>query len=369
MNPKYMQMAFEEAEKARGFCSPNPFVGAVVVKDDVVIAQAHTQSYGSYHAEAMALKLAGEKAKGADLYVTLEPCSHQGKTPPCTDAIIKAGIKRVFFGIRDPNPQVNEDTSKEGAGIVAMREAGIEVSWGYMEEEIARQNEYFLCRIQKGRPFVILKMALSLDGKYAAPDGSSKWISSAASRMQVHILRHQVDCMLVSISTVLADDPLLTSRIPLARRQPLRVVLDKDLQLPIDCALVKSMDQAPLMVFHAPVLGRKQFMKAAILRNMGVELVPIGLEGTHLSLPKVLDFLHNRGFYSVLLESGGALASEFVRLHLVDKLLIYYGSKIIGGDRAALSPLNLGNIANAIKIDIRSCMVLDGDLVLEAYLK
>lgn len=369
MNLKYMQMALEEAEKARGFCSPNPFVGAVIVKDEVVIAQAHTQSYGSHHAEAMALMLAGERAKGADLYVTLEPCSHYGKTPPCTDAIIKAGVKRVFFGIRDPNPKVNEDTSKEGAGILAMRAAGIEVAWGFMEEEIRRQNEYFLCRIQQGRPFVILKMALSLDGKYAANDGSSKWISSAASRMQVHALRHQIDCMLVGISTVLADDPLLTSRIPLAQRQPVRAVLDRDLQLPMDCALIKSMDQAPLMVFHAPVLGRKQLMKAAILRNMGVELVPMGLEGSHLNLPKVLDYLHNKGFYSVMLESGGALASEFVRQRLVDKLLIYYGSKIIGGNKAALSSLDLGNIANAIKLDIRSCMVLDGDLVIEAYLK
>ncbi|HPV15503.1 MAG TPA: bifunctional diaminohydroxyphosphoribosylaminopyrimidine deaminase/5-amino-6-(5-phosphoribosylamino)uracil reductase RibD, partial [Candidatus Cloacimonadota bacterium] len=192
MNPKYMQIAFEEAEKARGFCSPNPFVGAIVVKDDEVIAQAHTQSYGSLHAEAMALELAGGKAKGADLYVTLEPCSHHGKTPPCTEAIIKAGIKRVFFGIRDPNPKVNEDISEEGVGIRAMREAGIEVSWGFMEEEITRQNEYFLCRILKGRPFVTLKMALSLDGKFAAPDGSSKWISSAASRAQVHVLRQHV---------------------------------------------------------------------------------------------------------------------------------------------------------------------------------
>jgi len=145
--------------------------------------------------------------------------------------------------------------------------------------------------------------------------------------------------------------------------------LDKELQLPMDCALIKSMDQAGLMVFHAPVLGRAQLMKAAILRNMGVELVPIGLEGSHFRLPKVLDYLHNKGFYSVLLESGGALASEFVRLRLVDKLLIYYGAKIIGGDKAALSSLDLGNIANAIKLDVRSCMVLDGDLVLEAYLK
>lgn len=369
MKPKYMQIAFEEAEKARGFCSPNPFVGAVVVKDDEVIAQAHTQSYGSHHAEVMALNMAGEKAAGADLYVTLEPCSHHGKTPPCTEAIIKAGIKRVFFGIRDPNPKVNEDISKDGAGIRAMREAGIEVSWGYMEEEIKRQNEYYLCRIREGRPFVTLKMALSLDGKFAAPDGTSKWISSAASRAQVHVLRQQVDCIMVGISTVLADDPLLTSRIPFTQRQPLRIVLDKDLQLPIDCALIKSMDQAGLMVFHAPALGRKQLMKAAILRNMGVELVPSGLDGSHLSLPKVLEHLHNKGFYSLLLESGGALASEFVRLRLVDKLLLYYGAKIIGGDKAALSSLDLGNIANAIKLDVRSCMVLDGDLVLEAYLK
>lgn len=368
MIQKYMLLAFEEAEKARGLCSPNPFVGAVIVKDDVLISQAHTQSYGSLHAEAMALQLAGEQAKGADLYVTLEPCSHYGKTPPCTKAIIEAGINRVFFGIRDPNPKVNEDVNELGSGIKSMMEAGIELSWGYMEKEITRQNEYYLCRIVKGRPFVTLKMALSLDGKFASEDGSSRWISSAASRRQVHQLRQEVDCILVGISTVLADDPLLTSRLPLVKRQPSRVVLDKDLQIPINCALIKSLDSAQLMVFHAPELDRHQLMKAAILRNMGVELIPVGTENSHLRLPKVLENLHQKGFYSVLLESGGALASEFLRLQLVDKLLIHYGSKVIGGGNAALSSLKLGHISNAIKLDIHSCKFLDGDLVVEAYL-
>ena len=366
MNPKYMQIAFEEAEKA-WILPPNPFVGAIVVKDDEVIAQAHTQSYAFFMPRRWHSNWLAEKQKVQTLR-DFRALFASWKDAALHGSYHQSRHQKGVFGIRDPNPKVNEDISEE-EGHSCHAGSGIEVSWGFMEEEITRQNEYFLCRILKGRPFVTLKMALSLDGKFAAPDGSSKWISSAASRAQVHVLRQHVDCVLVGISTVLADDPLLTSRIPLTQRQPMRVVLDKELQLPMDCALIKSMDQAGLMVFHAPVLGRAQLMKAAILRNMGVELVPIGLEGSHFRLPKVLDYLHNKGFYSVLLESGGALASEFVRLRLVDKLLIYYGAKIIGGDKAALSSLDLGNIANAIKLDVRSCMVLDGDLVLEAYLK
>lgn len=364
---RYMNMAVREAEKARGTCSPNPFVGAVIVKDDQVIAKGHTQSYGSDHAEVDALKKAGDKARGADLYVTLEPCSHWGKTPPCTDAVIKAGIKRVFFGLRDPNPLVNPDPSTLGPGIISMREAGIEVSWGYLEENISRQLEYFLCRVRKQRPFVVIKCALSLDGRYAAADGSSRWISAPASRALTHRMRQQTDVMLVGISTVLQDDPELTVRLPKTKRQPLRAVLDSHLDIPLDCKLVRSINIAPLLLFHSKALGPAAKAKAKKLQQLGVELAAVAADQDQLDLRQVLQVLHQNGHYSVMLESGGSLASGFVRSRLADKLILFYGPKLLGGANSAFTDLGISSICDAIQMDVTSTRRLGPDLMVTAY--
>ena len=362
-----MKKAIREAEKARGLCSPNPFVGAVIAKDDRIIASGHTQAYGSDHAEVQALKKAGKRAKGADLFVTLEPCSHHGKTPPCTDAIIQAGIKRVFFGIRDPNPLVNCDIDTPGPGIISMREAGIQVEWGFLKEQISRQLEYFLCRIQKDRPFVILKSALSMDGKYAAADGSSRWISNQSSRIYTHKLRQEVDVMLVGISTVLKDDPLLTVRLPRIKRQPLRAVLDAYLDIPLDSALIKSLDTAPLLVVHSHASDATIQSKAAVLRGLGVRLACVDSQNELLDLRQALGVLHELGYYSVMLESAGPLAAAFINQQLVDKLIIFYGAKLLGGLHSALADLDIANIDSALELQSTEVRDLDGDLMLSAY--
>ncbi len=362
-----MKKAIREAEKARGLCSPNPFVGAVIAKDDRIIASGHTQACGSDHAEVQALKRAGKRAKGADLFVTLEPCSHHGKTPPCTDAIIQAGIKRVFFGIRDPNPLVNSDIDTPGPGIISMREAGIQVEWGFLKEQISRQLEYFLCRIQKDRPFVILKSALSMDGKYAAADGSSRWISNQSSRNYTHKLRQEVDVMLVGISTVLKDDPLLTVRLPRIKRQPLRAVLDAYLDIPLDSALIKSLDTAPLLVVHSHASDATIQSKAAVLKGLGVQLACVDAQNELFDLRQALGVLHELGYYSVMLESAGPLAAAFINQQLVDKLIIFYGAKLLGGLHSALADLDIANIDSALELQSTEVRDLDGDLMLSAY--
>lgn len=364
---KWMKAAMREAEKARGTCSPNPFVGAVIVKKGSIIASGHTQAYGSDHAEVQALKQAGEDARGADMYVTLEPCSHFGKTPPCTDAIIKAGIARVFVGIPDPNPLINPQGDGISPGIRKMQSAGIEVHSGYLQSQITRQLEYYLCRIRKRRPFVMIKSALSLDGKYAAQDGSSRWISSETSRRYTHRLREGVDVILAGISTVLQDDPLLTVRLPKPRRQPHRVILDAKLDISMDSALVKSLHIAPLTLFYQAALPKKS--KIQKLTDLGVNLVPVSIDQDGLSLAEVLEYLHRQGVYSVMLESAGKLAASFFRQELADKLILFYGSKILGGNKAALSGLDLPNISAAIDFEISSHRMLGGDIMVIAYPK
>jgi len=362
-----MRRAMREAEKARGFCSPNPFVGAVIARGDKLVSVGHTQAYGSDHAEVQALKKAGKQARGADIYVTLEPCSHWGKTPPCTAAIIQAGIKGVFFGIRDPNPLINKDTDVPGPGIKAMRDAGIQVEWGFLQEQISRQLEYFLCRVQKGRPFVILKSALSLDGKYAAQDCSSRWISNQVSRTYAHRMRQQMDAILVSISTVLKDDPLLTVRLPKIRRQPLRVVLDANLDIPLNSALINSINIAPLLVVHGPDLDSPATDKAKLLRKMGVELASVDARGELVDLKQTLALLHSGGHYSVMLESAGPLAAAFINQRLADKLVIFYGTKLLGGHNSAFADLAIPDICSAIEVSVSEIRRLDGDLMLSAY--
>ncbi len=338
----YMQLAIRMAEKARGKCSPNPFVGAVIVKQDVVISTGWTQSYGSDHAEVQALSKAGNAAKGADMYVTLEPCSHYGKTPPCALAIIKAGIKRVFVGITDPNPLVS------GKGIQVLTDAGIEVNSGFMAAEITRQLEYYLCYIQQLRPFVTLKTALSLDGKYAAEDGSSRWISNEAARLHTHHLRSENDVILTGIKTILIDNPLLNVRIKGNHKQPLRVVLDPKLQMPVESNFALSMNEYPSLLFcDAELLNSNQAVK---LRQMGASLHGLHLVEGHFSLPEVLQHLASQKLYSVLLETGSGIAESFLKAGLVNKCLFFYGAKILGGSKSPLPNLGISNIANAITL-------------------
>ncbi len=355
----FMKRALRLTENARGLCSPNPFVGAVLVKDGKVIGEGWTQEYGGDHAEIQALKMAGKNARGADMFVTLEPCSHQGKTPPCTKAIIEAGIKRVFIGILDPNPLVN------GRGVTRLREAGIEVVTGILAENVETQLEAYLCRVLKKRPFVIWKAALSLDGKYAAQDGSSRWISGELSRKRVHRLREASDVVLTGVGTVLADNPMLNVRLPKPRHQPLRCILDPGLKLPPDSRLAQSAGQYPTTVFC--LKGLETSSKAVKLKKLGIQIHSVPAAEDGLNVHEVLEILFKLGHNQVLLESGSKLASSFFAQKLVDKIHVFLAPKLIGGNRSILSELDLPNISHAISLKNPSWKRSGEDIELIAY--
>lgn len=339
-DPRWMQRAIRNAEKARGKCSPNPFVGAVIVKNGKLIADGWTHEYGSDHAEIHALKRASGSVKGAEIYVTLEPCSHYGKTPPCALALIKAGIKTAYIGISDPNPLVS------GKGIAMLREAGIEVQTGFYSQKIETQLEYFLCRMTQDRPFVIWKMAMSLDGRYCAADGSSRWISGEKSRRYTHKLRSEVDVILTGIGTVLGDDPLLNVRIGRSPRQPVRAIIDTDLQTPLTAKLITTASSQPTLIFCSEEAVRNS--KADELNAAGAVLIPLKSTNGLLDPAAVLHELHKMGHYSVLLEAGSGLATSFLRADLIDRVIFFYGNMLLGGDKVILDGFSVPNIADAL---------------------
>jgi diaminohydroxyphosphoribosylaminopyrimidine deaminase/5-amino-6-(5-phosphoribosylamino)uracil reductase len=319
---EWMEVVLELAAQGEALASPNPLVGAVVVRDGQEVARAFHTYEGVKHAEALALERAGEQARGATLYTNLEPCSHQGRTPPCVEAILHAGVRRVVAAMPDPNPRVN------GQGFARLREAGVEVEIGAGAEEARWLNDSFAGWVRSGRPFVILKSGMSLDDKIA-PAGATRhqWLTAEASRLQVHRLRHQVDAVLTGIGTVLADDPLLTDRSGRPRRRPLqRVVLDCGLRLPLDSQLVRTADK-DLMVFCGEDIAAG---KRRQLAERGVEIIELKESGGRLSLPAVLKKLGERGLTSIMLEAGARLNASAVEASVVDKVWLFYAPKVLG---------------------------------------
>ena len=355
----YMQLAIKVAENGRGKCSPNPFVGSVIVKNNQVISEGWTLEYGSDHSEIQALKKAGKRAKGATLFVTLEPCSHYGKTPPCTKAIIAAGIKEVYIGIYDPNPLV------KGKGIAMLKEAGIDVHYGFWEDKIRTQLEYYLCFIQKERPFVTWKTALTLDGKYAAEDGTARWITGKKAREYAHKLRSENDVVLTGIKTILIDDPALNVRIPGNYKQPLRVVLDPFLKIPVLSSFVSIAAKFPGMVITSP--ANLQTDKVNLLKQKGVKIETLKTQDGHFNLHEVLNLLYNMNYYSVLLETGSGIAEAFLKEELIDKIIFLYGAKILGGTKSPLPALGIESIYKALYMWKTSCRKMENDIVVTAY--
>lgn len=359
-NSRFMTRAIAIAEKARGKCSPNPFVGAVIVKNGVVIGEGWTQAYGKDHAEIRALRKAGAEAKGAELYVTLEPCSHTGKTPPCTQALISAGIKTVYAGLIDPNPLVS------GKGVAQLIKAGIKVHTGFFEDEIRQQLEFFLCRINKLRPFVTWKTAISLDGKFAASDGTSKWITGPKARHHVHRLRSEYDVVLTGIGTVKADDPMLNNRVYNTHRQPCRAVLDPFLEIGIGTQLVgTARDQHTIVYYRNDVTD---IQKMDDLSACGVVLVGVPGVDDRLDLRAVLRDLHERDHYSVMIEAGSVLSSAFLASGLVDKCIFFLGNKILGNGKPILQELVIPDIDSALELRGRRIRALGDDIMIEGYL-
>jgi diaminohydroxyphosphoribosylaminopyrimidine deaminase/5-amino-6-(5-phosphoribosylamino)uracil reductase len=309
-----MRRALELAARGEGFVEPNPMVGCVVVRDGAVVGEGYHERFGEAHAEVNALKAAGELAKGATLVVTLEPCCHTGKTPPCVDAVLAAGMKRVVIAMRDPFPKV------DGGGIRALEAAGVECVVGVLEDEARRLMAPYLKLIHTGRPWVIAKWAMTLDGKIATSTGDSQWISNEASRARVHRLRGRVDAVIVGAGTLVADDPLLTAR-PAGARTPLRIVIAGDKPLPLDRKLWSTPNDGPVLV----AVGKDYPADAAQqLRDRGVEVLTA-------SPSQLLDELGARRLTNVLVEGGGKLLGQLFDQQLVDEAWAFIAPKLIGG--------------------------------------
>jgi diaminohydroxyphosphoribosylaminopyrimidine deaminase/5-amino-6-(5-phosphoribosylamino)uracil reductase len=314
-----MRLAIREAEKGLGRTSPNPAVGAVIVKGGRVVARGHHERAGGPHAEAAALSAAGKLARGADLYTTLEPCDHHGKTPPCSQAILAAGVRRVFVGSHDPNPVV------DGKGISRLTAGGVEVVHDVLRRECDALNAHWFRFITAHRPFVTLKAAVSLDGKLATAGGDSRWVTGPEARAMVHRLRDRVDAVLVGAGTARADDPRLTARLPSgAGRDPLRVVLDTDLSLPASLRLFRQRSTARTLVAHASKRTRDLGPRVELLRCRR------GRGG--IDLADLLRRLAERGVTHLLVEGGAAVHGSFLRAGLVDRVVLFIAPRLVGGD-------------------------------------
>jgi diaminohydroxyphosphoribosylaminopyrimidine deaminase/5-amino-6-(5-phosphoribosylamino)uracil reductase len=352
---RFMQLALMLGRRGLGRTWPNPAVGAVVVKDGVIVGRGWTQPGGRPHAEPEALRRAGEAARGATLYVTLEPCSHFGKSPPCADAIIAAGIARVVSAIEDPNPEV------AGQGHARLRAAGIAVDVGPGSAEAARDHAGHLRRVRDGRPHVILKLAVSSDDQIGAAGRKPIAITGEAARTRVHLLRAQCDAILVGIGTVLADDPLLTCRLPgMEQRSPVRVVLDRALRIPGNSRLVHSARETPLWAVTSELAEAPAAMKLGAAGAQVIRIPPTA--GAGLDLTAVLRALAGRGITRLMVEGGSRVAASFVAADLVDEIWLLRGSEAIGaGGVAALDALPLGAITQSPAFKVRASETLAKD--------
>jgi len=353
---RFMALALTLGRRGQGRSWPNPAVGAVVVKDGVIVGRGWTQPGGRPHAEPEALSRAGEAARGATLYVTLEPCSHIGKSPPCADAIIAAGIARVVSAIEDPNPEV------AGQGHAKLRAAGISVDIGLAAAEAAHDHAGHFRRIRDKRPHVILKLAVSSDDKIGAAGRKPIAISGEAAKARVHLLRAQSDAILVGIGTVLADDPLLTCRLPgMEARSPVRVVLDRSLRIPGASRLIHSARETPLWVMTSNVSEAPAAMK---LGAAGAQVIRVATTSTppRLDLPGVLHALAGKGITRLLVEGGARVASSFVASGLVDEVWLLRGAEAVGADGvAALDALPLTSITQSPAFKLRVSETLEND--------
>ncbi len=334
----FMRLALREAEKGLGRTSPNPAVGAVLVKSGRVIARGHHARAGGPHAEVVAIREAEGRARGADLYTTLEPCNHWGKTPPCSLAVIQAGVRRVFVGSRDPNPVVN------GRGLARLRRAGVGVVTDVLRDECDALNAHWFRYIISGRPFVTLKAAVTLDGKFATGGGDSRWVTGPAAREEVHRLRDRADAVLVGTGTARADDPLLTTRLPRGRgRDPVRVVLDTRLALPRSLRLFHPRSAAPTLVATAARRARRF--------GPGVETVRCRSAGGRIDLEDLLANLAARGIAHLLVEGGAEVHASFLAAGLVDRVVVFVAPKILGGGKAWLSGPGPRLMADALLLE------------------
>jgi diaminohydroxyphosphoribosylaminopyrimidine deaminase/5-amino-6-(5-phosphoribosylamino)uracil reductase len=351
---RFMQLALSLGRRGQGRTWPNPAVGAVVVRDGIIVGRGWTQPGGRPHAEPEALRRAGDAARGATLYVTLEPCSHFGKSPPCVEAVIAAGIARVVSAIEDPNPEV------AGQGHARLRAAGITVDIGLGAKEAARDHAGHFRRIRDKRPHVILKLAVSADEKIGAAGDKPVAITGEAAKNRVHLLRAQSDAVLIGIGTVLADDPLLTCRLPgMEARSPVRVVLDRALRIPGNSRLVHSARQTPLWVMTSETAEAAAAMK---LGAAGAQVIRVAAAGTGVDVKAVLRALAEKGITRLMVEGGARVASSFVADDLADEIWLLRGPETVGtGGVPALAALPLAAITQSPRFEVRASEILQKD--------
>ncbi len=354
---KYLKRAVVLAARAHGHTAPNPMVGAVIVRDGVVVGEGYHHKAGDPHAEVLALRAAGDKAHGATIYVSLEPCSHYGRTPPCCAALPPAGITRVVFCSLDPNPKV------AGRGADYLFEAGLTVEHGAFKQEEARLNEAWRHWMFKHRPFVTVKLASTLDGRIATRTGESNWITGAAARRDVHRLRATQDAILTTASTVIADDPELTARLPNAQ-QPRRVVLDTHLRTLPDARVYAPATRPPLLFTAVEDEAR-----LAPFCARGAEIVQVPTDGDALCLHTVMDALGARDILALMTECGGTMAAALIRHGLAHKLRLYQAPKLIGGDGLpVLGGLGVTGMDEVLMLTDMRVKMIGGDMRLEGYL-
>ena len=361
IDEKYMRMALRLAAKSKGRTSPNPMVGAVVVKNGTVLSRGYHKKAGEPHAEAIALTKAGRKANGATLYVTLEPCSHTNKrTPPCTPLVLQSGVKRVVVAMIDPNPRVS------GGGIKALRKAGVEVVTGVLADEARTLNEAFIKHITTGLPFVTLKIAQTLDGKIATAAGESKWITSAPAREEGHRLRNSNDAILVGVNTVLKDDPALTTRVP-GGRDPIRVIVDTRLRTPLTAKVITQQSPAKTCIATIETMPKDKLVQ---LLDAGAEILIAKESKGQVDLRSLLKMLGSHGVTSLLIEGGAEINASALRSGIVDKVVLFIAPMLMAGTDSlcaigGTSPLKLSQAVGLRDIVSRP---VGPDLMVEGYI-
>lgn len=357
INKKYMQMALELAKKGCGFVNPNPMVGAVIVNDNEIIGEGYHQAYGMFHGERNAIKNCKKSPKGATIYVTLEPCCHYGKTPPCTQAIIEAGISKVVIGSLDPNPLVR------GKGIKELHNKGVEVVDGFLKEECDALNEVFFHYINTKTPYVVMKYAMTMDGKIATYTNQSKWITGEASRKKVHEDRHKYSGIMVGVGTVLLDDPMLNCRLD-NRKNPTRIICDTNLRTPIESKLVSTAHEIPTII----ATSESDINKQKIYKDKGCRVIVAPKKDDHIDLRELMIILGEEQIDSILLEGGGALNWSALKSGIVNKVHTYIAPKIFGGinGKSPVSGIGVDNPQNSFYLKNTKVIKLDEDILIES---
>jgi len=358
---RYMQRAVKLSQKGKYYVRPNPLVGAVIVENGKITGEGYHEKFGGPHAEINAITNADKPLQGATMYVTLEPCSHYGKTPPCADRLISEGFSRVVIGMADPNPVVN------GKGIEKLKTAGIEVEVPVLEEEIRKVNEIYLTNIREKRPFCVLKTAMTLDGKIATKTGDSKWISGEKSREYVHELRHLYDGIMVGVNTVISDDPELTDRSPHnEKRHPVRIITDSTGRIPLDSKVLRKDDIRTIIA----VTERVDSEFIGKIYEKGKEVVVCPEKNGRVDLKFLIKELWNQGIDSVLIEGGSTLNYSAVSDGIVDKVLSFISPKIVGGEES-LTPVGgagVQTISDAFRLKVDKVEQIDSDILIESYI-